>query len=192
MKSKEVQNTYVAFLRGINVGGHHKVPMADLKIALQKLGLLNVRTLLNSGNIIFEASDDQHLNLEKILSEHLEKTFGFPIPTILRTSEMICDLLDSDPFKDEVLTKDIRYYVSFLQNASTTNLPIPWTSEDNSFRILGIQNKTLISVVDLSIAGTIAAMKVLENHYGKGVITTRNWKTIERIGKKINVLPENK
>jgi uncharacterized protein (DUF1697 family) len=185
-KSKEIQHTYVAFLRGINVGGHHKVPMADLKTALQKIGFENVVTLLNSGNIIFDTSGESSSNLEKTVSEHLETTFGFPIPTIIRTAEMICDLLDSHPFKEVVLTKDIRCYVSFLRKKVTTDLPLPWTSANGSFKILGAKDQTILSVVDLAIAGTIEAMKVLENQYGKDIITTRNWKTIERIGKKLN------
>ena len=181
-KSKEMQHTYVAFLRGINVGGHHKVPMAELKIALQKLGLLNIRTLLNSGNVIFDVSDDSQLNLEKTISEHLEKSFGFPIPTIIRTSEEIMGLLNSDPFKGEVLSKNMRYYVSFLQNASTTDLPLPWTSEDNAYKIIDNKDQNILSVLDVSISQTSKAMDMLKKNYGKG-ITTRNWNTVERIGK---------
>jgi len=60
LKRKE---KYVAFLRGINVGGHHKVPMADLRKELEKLGFENVMTLLNSGNIIFEVISDYEENL---------------------------------------------------------------------------------------------------------------------------------
>ena len=84
MKSKKVNEIYVAFLRGINVGGHHKVPMADLRKELEKLDFENVETLLNSGNIIFEAIDDNEENLEKKISLHLEKSFGFPVPSIVR------------------------------------------------------------------------------------------------------------
>ena len=86
MKSKKVKEKYVAFLRGINVGGHHKVPMADLRKELEKLGFENVETLLNSGNIIFEAISNNEGNLEKKISAHLEKSFGFPIPTVIRKS----------------------------------------------------------------------------------------------------------
>ena len=50
--------TFVALLRGINVGGHHKVPMAELRTELEKLGYSKVNTLLNSGNIIFKAASD--------------------------------------------------------------------------------------------------------------------------------------
>jgi len=77
---------YVAFLRGINVSGHHKVPMAELRKELTKLGFTNVITLLNSGNVIFESSSDDAELLEKTIAEHLEKVFGFQIPVLIRNA----------------------------------------------------------------------------------------------------------
>jgi uncharacterized protein (DUF1697 family) len=181
MKNSE---TYVAFLRGINVGGHHKVPMADLKKELQKLELENIVTLLNSGNIIFDSTNESLLNLEKKVSEHLEKSFGFSIPTIIRKSEMIYELLSNNLFKDVKLTKDIRLYVSFLRKNDNTKLKLPWKSSDNSYIITGKSGETIFSVLDLSVSGTPKAMEVMEKTFGKD-ITTRNWNTIERIGKKL-------
>lgn len=185
MLSQEVKETFVGLLRGINVGGHHKVPMAELKTTLQNNGFGNVQTLLNSGNIIFDAYGETPANLQKTISELLETTFGFPIPTIIRSSKMIRHLLDTDPFKTIEVTKDIRCYASFLGEEVTTHLPCPWISENRSLRIVAIKEQTILSVVDLSKGGTVEAMKVLENQYGKDIITTRNWKTMERIGEKL-------
>ncbi|MEH6407076.1 MAG: DUF1697 domain-containing protein [Leeuwenhoekiella sp.] len=127
---------YIAFLGGINVGGKHKVPMAELKTELEKLDLHNIQTLLNSGNIIFEAKDQDAKSLEKIVADHIEQAFGFAIPTIIRKSETILDLLNSNPFKDVTITPDTRLYVSFLQEEVETNLQFPWSTSDNAFRIL--------------------------------------------------------
>ena len=143
MKSNKVKDKYIAFLRGINVGGHHKVPMAELRIELEKLNLENVITILNSGNIIFDASTDNLTKLEKTISGHLEKLFGFPVPTIIRRSESISDLLNNNPFKDVKLTKDIRLYVSFLKQNTETDLKMPWYSADNSFKIIGKNTDTI-------------------------------------------------
>ncbi len=184
-KIEKEKERYVAFLRGINVGGHHKVPMADLKKELTKLGLENTVTLLNSGNVIFDSINVDMASLEKQVSKHLEDVFGFFIPTILRRSKMILDLLDEGPFKDEILTKDVRLYVSFLWKDAESNLQLPWTSEDESFKVIGRKDRTILSVLDLSISKTPKAMEVLEKHYGKGM-TTRNWNTIVRVGKKLN------
>lgn len=175
---------YVAFLRGINVGGHHKVPMAELRKAMAAIKFEKVETLLNSGNIIFEAIADNPEVLEKAISEHLEKVFGFPIPAIVRKSEMIYRLLDRNPFKDIILTKDIRLYVSFLRKDIKAELKLPWTSSDGSFKIVGKSNKTILSILDLSISKTPKAMGILEKSYGTD-ITTRNWNTIKRVEKKL-------
>ncbi len=185
MKSKEVNEKYVAFLRGINVGGHHKVPMADLRNELENLGFESVGTLLNSGNIIFEAISNNEEYLEKKISAHLEKSFGFLIPTIVRKSEMIYELLSNDPFKDVELTEDIRLYISFLQENAQTKLKLPWTSSDNSYKIIQKIGKNILSVLDISISKTPKAMENLESFFGKN-ITTRNWNTIKRIEKCIS------
>jgi uncharacterized protein (DUF1697 family) len=177
-----VKEKFVAFLRGINVGGHHKVPMSELKKELQKLGFENVVTLLNSGNIIFEAAGESILNLEEKTSEHLGKSFGFPVPTIIRRSEVIHELLSNNPFKDIVVTKDIRLYVSLLNKDSESGLELPWTCADSSYRIIEKRGKTVLSILDLSISNTPKAMEAFERYFGKDV-TTRNWNTIERIGK---------
>ncbi len=184
MKSKVEKEKYLAFLRGINVGGHHKVPMADLRKEMEKLDCKQVVTLLNSGNIIFEAAAQDTENLEKTIASHLEKTFGFPIPTIIRKAESIRELLQDDPFKDVKVTKDIRLYVSFLQKDVEADLKLPWTSPDQSYKIIDKKDKTIISILDLSTSKTPKAMDVLEKFFGTD-ITTRNWNTIERIGKKL-------
>lgn len=185
MKSKKTKERYVAFLRGINVGGHHKVPMADLRKEMERLNCENVVTLLNTGNIIFEAKSDEIRNLEKMISAHLEKVFGFPIPVIIRTSEAILKMLTNDPFQViPVITKDIRLYVSLLRKAPTAALQLPWTSENQAFQIINISANTIFSVLDLSVTKTPKGMENLERYFGKD-ITTRNWNTIKRVGKKL-------
>ena len=175
---------YIAYLRGINVGGHHKLPMADLKIELESLGLKNITTLLNSGNIIFESDIAINPELENKISTHLEKSFGFPIPTIIRKAELILQLFNNNPFKNVKLTKDIRLYVSFLRENHKSELKLPWKSPDKSYEILEHTDKAILSILDLSISKTPKAMETLEKFYGKD-ITTRNWNTIERIAKKL-------
>ena len=184
MNFKKETERYVAFLRGINVGGHHKIPMADLRKELEELDLKNVVTILNSGNVIFNSFIDNTESLEKMISEKLEKTFGFPVPAIVRNTKTIYELFNEAPFRDIEMTKEIRLYVSFLKNNLQLDLELPWASADNSFKIIGRRNKTILSVLDLSVSKTPKAMVALEKYFGAD-ITTRNWKTIERIIKKL-------
>ncbi len=175
---------YVAFLRGINVSGHHKLPMADLKAELGKLGFKNVITLLNSGNVIFESETNDNDLLENKISDHLTNRFDFPIPVIIRKAEMISDLISHNPFKDIVITEDIRLYVSFLRQGVTNTLGLPWSTDDNSYQILSFIDQTVVSVLDLSITKTTKGMEALEKLFGKD-ITTRNFNTIKRIAQKL-------
>jgi uncharacterized protein (DUF1697 family) len=185
MNLEEVKETYIALLRGINVGGHHKVPMADLRTTLEKLGFENIVTLLNSGNVIFDGLPKDTESLEKLISETLEKTFGFSVPTLVRTSNTMYQLFQDAPFKAIEMHKDIRLYVSFLKKNVQTDLELPWKSLDSSYQIIGKSDKTIFSVLNLSMAKTPKAMIALEKFFGTD-ITTRNWKTIERIGKKLD------
>ena len=181
MKNQTNQR-YIAFLRGINVGGHHKVPMVDLTRVFEGMKFKHVVTLLNSGNIVFDAINSDSLELEETISVHLKESFGFPCPTIIRTSEVICRLLDNHPFKDVKLTEDIRLYVTFLRKNKQHSLKLPWRSPDDAFKIIEILDNSVVSILDVSRLKTPEAMGVLEKFFGKD-ITTRNWNTIERIGK---------
>jgi len=176
---------YVIFLRGINVGGHHKVPMADLKQELAKLGFENIITILNSGNIIVDSTHDAIERVEEIISNHLAIHFGFAIPTIARKADELLALFNQNPFEGIEVTKDIRLYISLLKKDVESDLELPWISTDKSFQILGKWNGNILSVLDVSEMKTPKAMGVLEKSFGKE-ITTRNWKTIVRIEKKLN------
>ena len=179
----EEQLHYVTFLRGINVGGHHKVPMSELKEILQKLGCLNVITFLNSGNAMFSHASSDADELEDMIGTELENTFNFSIPTVVMPLDEIRELWASDPFRDIQMTKDKRCYISLARQTIENKFPVPWESEDSSFRILAITPRAIISILDLSKNKTPAAMKILEDTFGKD-ITTRNWNTIDRILKK--------
>lgn len=177
MASPTLKNTYILFLRGINVGGNKKVPMADLKKLLVSLGFQNVKTYLASGNASFEAKTKPSATE---IERQIEKTFGFPVDTIIRTLADLQKIRTSDPFAGIDVTKQTRLYVTFLTDKPASSLPIPYTSPDKSFRILSATKSEICSVLDLAIATTPEAMNILEKTYGKK-ITTRNWNTIFKI-----------
>ena len=82
--------THIAFLRGINVGGHKQLSMATVKSTFEQLGFDNVRTLLNSGNVIFEAAQP---NAKKI-----EAAIGMDVRVILRTPKDLERVIERNPF----------------------------------------------------------------------------------------------
>lgn len=175
------KNKYVAFLRGINVGGHQLIKMADLKEAFETLGFHNVRTLLASGNVIFESEADKKI-LTREIEATLKKEFNKDISVILRSRDDLKHLEMLQPFKEVIKTPDIRLYVTFLPGeARPRTVEIPYVASHEEFRIIYATPTEVFSVLDLSKGkGTTDIMKLLEKEFGPN-ITTRNWSTILKI-----------
>lgn len=93
--------TYIALLRGINVGGHKKVPMAELRELLTKSGLKNVRTYIQSGNVVFKSSEKSFQKLEKKICEAIQSHFGFDVSIIVRTRYDLERIFNACPFPEE-------------------------------------------------------------------------------------------
>ncbi len=156
--------------------------MPDLKKALEGLGCTDVRTVLASGNAMFNSPDKDISALAKKIEAKLEKTFGFPVRTLLRTQGQIDTLIASNPFKGIKVTKETRLYVTFLPDEPKGKMKLPYTSRDGNFRILKMTDDALVSVLTVTPGmGSVDAMAIIEKTYGKDV-TTRNWNTIVKMG----------
>lgn len=88
---------YITLLRGINVGGNNKVSMADLKLCFEALGLMNVRTYINSGNVLFESSEGSAQKLAELCSVAMTNRFGFFINCVVISHEDYAKMLASAP-----------------------------------------------------------------------------------------------
>lgn len=176
-----MQFKYLAFLRGINVGGNHKVPMAELKKILAKLGFENVKTLIASGNVAFESSESNPAKLRLTIEKALQKMFGFEIPTIVRTADQLAALIKADPFKKIKVTSLTRSYVTFLGDKPPKELKKSYVSEGKEFRILEVTDGEIFSVLELSPTNrTVDSMNYIQKKFGKN-ITTRNWNTVQKM-----------
>jgi uncharacterized protein (DUF1697 family) len=113
---------YIALLRGINVGGKNKIKMADLKQVFETIGLCEVQTYIQSGNVLFK-SNEREEELRKKIEQAIEKTFGFTVSVILRTAEELECIIGNCPFsEEEVLEAEASsevesLYVSLMANA---------------------------------------------------------------------------
>lgn len=171
---------YVAFLRGINVGGQKTIKMDELKKAFESLGFKNVKTLLASGNVLFDAPQKSP-TLRKRIEERLKQKFGHEVHVILRTIVEIQELANSNPFKKIPVTSQTRLYVTFLSEEPKSSLKIPYESPEKDFKIVRVSNGEVCSVVILSAnRGTVDAMSILEKEFGRKV-TTRNWNTVNKL-----------
>ena len=79
--------TYISMLRGINVSGQKKIRMADLKSLYESLGLENVQTYVQSGNVVFDSEEQDVAKLRKSIEAQIESTFGFSVPVLIRSAD---------------------------------------------------------------------------------------------------------
>lgn len=172
---------YVALLRGINIGPHKRIKMDELRKAFEAMGLSNVRTLLATGNVIFEASETDADALVGVIEAGLTKAFDHNVPVILRRLDHIRELVQSGPFDGVEVTKDTRLYVTFLSEKPLHSLDVPYESPGQDFTILQVSDGEVCSVLTLTEKfRTVDSMKILEKQFGKG-ITTRNWNTVNKL-----------
>lgn len=110
---------YIALLRGINVGGHRKIKMTELKQTLEAIGLSRVQTYIQSGNVLFESTEEEG-PLRKRIEQGIEDAFGFPVDVVLRTSAELRRTAASYPFSPEEIaeaeasSQTESLYVAFL------------------------------------------------------------------------------
>jgi len=93
--------THIVLLKGINVGGHKKVPMAELRELLSFKGFFNVKTYIQSGNIILDSSEENIQDLEKIIQKSIIDHFGFEVSVLVKTPENLKQIFDNCPFSEE-------------------------------------------------------------------------------------------
>lgn len=118
---------YIALLRGINVGGNHKVDMKKLKAIFESLGCFNVSTYINSGNVIFESTDDKK-HISDIIKNRLNSEFDFEIPLLIKTSnemKIIADAIPKEWQNDKANKTDVAYLFPEIDSKETLDiLPI--------------------------------------------------------------------
>jgi uncharacterized protein (DUF1697 family) len=176
---------YVAFLRGINVGGNKKIKMDALRSAFESLGFQRVRTVLASGNVLFDAAEPDPLAITRQIQEKLSSAFGLDVGIMVRTRRQIGDLVDADPFSAVKVTPDTRLYVTFFADRLRGKLKTRHEPHQEALKMLGVSSGEVCSAIELSPgAGTPELMKFIDKEFGREN-TTRNWNTVLKIHDKM-------
>lgn len=176
--------TYIALLRGINVGGNNTVKMETLKAIFESMSFTQVYSVLATGNIVFQCTPKDYADIEKKIEKALREKLGHTVLVIVRSIDSIQALIDSNPFKKIPVTAHTRLYVSFIKLPHKSSLKLPYISPDNELKILSASDTEVCSVLTLSAATkTTEVMNIVEKEFGKAT-TTRNWNTILKFIKK--------
>ena len=170
---------YIAFLRAVNVSGHNLIKMADLKRMFESVGLENVQTFIQSGNVVFESSEKDTASLEKRIESQLEKASGYKIRLFVRTMRELQSIVSKSPFEPKA---DETAYVAFLNqkpDKEQGQVLMSFKSEADDFAVKGREVYILRRDREKSVFSNNFIEKIL-----KLPATTRNLTTIKKITEK--------
>jgi uncharacterized protein (DUF1697 family) len=169
---------YIAFLRGINVGGHN-VKMDELRRLFESLDLEGVATFIASGNVIFE-SDDAAKKLETRIEKHLNEALGYDVPTFLRTDAEVARIAEYEPFP----TEGGNSYVAFLERRPRAGTRRAISASSNDVDSLEVHDREVYWHVRGGLMDSTLGMNGLDKALGSMPTTVRNVNTVRRLAAK--------
>jgi uncharacterized protein (DUF1697 family) len=172
--------TYIALLRGINVSGQKLIKMADLKTLLSSLQLADIRTYIQSGNVVFEAAKTEEVLLAKNIEAKIKEQYAFEVPTIVRTKEALLAIIQLNPFMIKEEDDFSKPYVIFLENKPTpeqVKVVMAFNTENEIFQVI---EKEVYIVYKLGAGKSKLTNTFFETKL-KTNATSRNWNTVNKL-----------
>ncbi len=164
---------YVALLRGVSPMNAN---MAELRRCFERAGFTNVKTVLASGNLVFDARAASEATLARKAEAAMAKHVGHAFATIVRSVRALRELLERDPFSAHRLPASAKRVVTFLRAPQSGRLSLP-LKEDGA-RILAMNGREVFIAYVPSPRGAVF-MRLIEKTFGTSV-TTRTWDTIKK------------
>ena len=166
-------STYIALLRGINVSGKNKLPMAVLRRLCQDLGYMQVITYIQSGNVALQSSDTPQ-EIAKTLSQTIPAQLGYTVPVLVREATFFRQIITQNPFQDcDSTTLHVTLLDGEGHGAKLANLPNTIGGEDRFI----VQNDVVYVHCPNGYGRTILNNGFFEAKAGTSA-TTRNWRTV--------------
>lgn len=170
---------YVAFLRGINVGGKNKIKMETLREVCTAIGFENVKTYINSGNVIFETKKIDDIKLAAKIEAAIEKEFGLKIKTMVRSIDKIESVIKNNPFDGEFENeKDL--HVFFLDEELSDEKREHLLSNNNENERFAVRGREIFYLLRVNFSDSLMG----KDYIGKKLkvsATARNWRTVNKI-----------
>lgn len=114
--------TWIGLLRGINVGGNNLLPMAELRRDLEALNLKNVRTYIQSGNLVFDSQEGTATSLAERITDQIERCHGFRPLTLVLEHKALLDAVSENPYPDAVNDPKSLHFSFLAEEATRANL----------------------------------------------------------------------
>jgi uncharacterized protein (DUF1697 family) len=170
----------VAFLRAVNVGGTGKIAMAELRTLAEDIGLADAKTLLQSGNLVFEAGTRSAATLEELLEREIAGRLDVKTDVMVRTARQIKAVLARNPFPRQAESDPGHLHVHFLKAPASAAAVASLTAAIRGREIVGGSGgEVFIHFPDGAGASRLTGA-VIERHLGaRG--TARNWNTVTKL-----------
>ena len=170
---------YVAFLRGINVGGHKIIKMQDLCSIFESLGFTNIKTYIQSGNVLFDSSEKDTGALSSKIESGLGKKLGYKVNVLLQTMDKIQNIVRSNLFRKIKLNGDTKAYLTFL-SSKPSGLKFPIESKNKDVEVINIKDNAAFCLAH-KVNGKFGFPNLFIEKQFKMPATTRNLTTVEKI-----------
>lgn len=164
---------YVAFLRGVSP---MNAKMADLRSCFEAAGFSNVKTVLSSGNVVFDAPAKSDTAIASQAEAAMAKQLGRTFLTIVRPTRYLRDLIEADPYAAFRVPAEAKRVVTFLRRPPRARLSLP--VETDGARILAVKGREVLTAYVQSPRGAVF-MTLIEKTFGTDV-TTRTWDTVKK------------
>jgi uncharacterized protein (DUF1697 family) len=168
--------TYVALLRGINVGGHQRIRMSDLRALLEGLGHESVETYLQSGNAVFRSRRASDASLGSAMEEAIAAELGLTVTVLVRGAAELAGIVDGTPYGDRGADAK-RLHVAFLSAAPSAAAVGKLDAAQFAPDELAIAGREVYLHYPNGYGRTKLTNAVLERRLGVAA-TTRNWRTV--------------
>lgn len=172
--------TYISILRGINVSGHRIIKMDALKKLCLSLDFYNIKTYIQSGNIIFEAIPTENKIISNRLKIAIEKEFGYDVPVITLTQSELETIISSNPFVNDKSKDTSFFHITFLSDRpikKNIDLLNPIDFKKDEYEII---NKVIYLFCPDGYSNSKLTNNLIEKKLNV-TATTRNWKTANEL-----------
>jgi uncharacterized protein (DUF1697 family) len=170
----------IALLRGINVGGQNRVAMSDLKALLESIGLTRVKSLLQSGNLVFESDGRKGADLEQLLEAETAKRLAVTPDYIIRTAGEWRTIISRNPFPKEAEADPSHLVVMCFKQTPSAKTVEALRLAIKGREVVRTDGKQLYLVYPDGIGTSKLTNTVIEKHVGSRG-TARNWNTVLKL-----------
>ena len=170
---------HLAFMRAINLGAHNPIKMSVLKELFASQGAHNVRTYLQSGNVLFQCAPQEVSGVVRGVEAKLEELLGNAVPITTRPLAVMKQWIESEPYASWEIRSDDKRYVTFLYHDPQHQLTFPLTSQRGDIVAFELREREVLSV-SRRVEGKYGFPNAfIEKELGV-VATSRRWSTVEK------------